>query len=55
MVAEEKAENFEKTSGLYCSTVFTYLSYVYDKADAEEEEDKFQEQIREQKRMRTRH
>ena len=52
MVADEKTQNFKETSQQYCTTVFQFLSYLYDKSDAEEAEHKFQEELAKQRRVR---
>ena len=40
----------EKVSGMFATSVLQYMSYLKDKNMAEEEEDKFQENLRKQKR-----
>ena len=51
-LAQEEITQIEKVNSQYVTEVFFYLTYLTDKAEVEEKEDKFQEQQRKLKSRR---
>lgn len=52
MLAEEKIEKIEEVNQLRLTDVLFYLTYLTDKCEVDEAEDKFQETLRKAKRGR---
>lgn len=51
-MAEEKIGEVEKIYKIYLSDYMQFLSFLIEKADVDEEEEKFKDQMREAKRHR---
>ena len=45
-MADEKIEKIGKVSQIYLTDYLTFLSYMIDKGEADEKEDKYQENLR---------
>ena len=53
--SDEKIEKVKEIYQIYLTTALEYLTYSIQKNYAEQQQDKFEEQIREQKRLAKRH
>jgi hypothetical protein len=49
-LSDEKIEKVEKTAQQYLTTVLQFLSYTIEKGWADEDEEKFQDQLRKQRK-----
>lgn len=45
-MADEKIEKIGKVSQIYLTDYFTFLTYLIEKGDADEKEDKYQDNLR---------
>lgn len=52
MAADEKIEQVEKINKTYLNDFLQYMSYLIDKNEMQEQEDKFQDNLRKAKKNR---